>query len=123
MAPKKNVFVVDDSTITRLFIIDAIKDIENLEITQLVNGQELLNKLEELVPDLIILDSVMPVMDGLTALENIKQKQIKVPVIICTADIQSTTRNRANSLGATGFINKPIQKPLLFEEVKRILNQ
>lgn len=123
MAQNKKVFVVDDSTITRLFIIDAIKDIENLEITQLVNGEELLHKLNELVPDLIILDSVMPVMDGLTALEKIKERKINVPVIICTADIQSTTRNRANSLGASGFINKPIQKPILNEEVKRILNQ
>lgn len=123
METKKRVFVVDDSTITRLFIIDAIKDIENLEITQLMNGEQLLVKLEEFVPDLVILDSVMPVMDGLTALEKIREKNIQVPIIICTADIQSTTRARAISLGATDFINKPIQKPLIFEAVKKILNK
>lgn len=123
METKKRIFVVDDSTITRLFIIDAIKDIENLEITQLMNGEQLLVKLEEFVPDLVILDSVMPVMDGLTALEKIREKNIQVPIIICTADIQSTTRARAISLGATDFINKPIQKPLIFEAVKKILNK
>ena len=123
MAQKKTIFVVDDSTITRLFIIDAIKDIENIEIQQYMNGEQLLNRLNELIPDLIILDSVMPIMDGLTALEKINEKKIKVPIIICTADIQSTTKNRALSLGATEFINKPIQKPLMFEAVSKILTQ
>ena len=123
MAQKKTVFIVDDSTITRLFIIDALKDITDLEITQLVNGAQLLDKLNEMIPDLVLLDSVMPVMDGLTALEKIKERGIKVPVIICTADIQSTTRNKANALGAIGFINKPIQKLILHDEVLRILNQ
>ncbi len=123
MEKKRTIFVVDDSTITRLFIIDAIKEIENLEIVQLINGELLLAKLEETIPNLVILDSVMPVMDGLTALEKIRQKNIDVPIIICTADIQSTTKARAISLGATDFINKPIQKPLILEAVKKILNE
>jgi two-component system, chemotaxis family, chemotaxis protein CheY len=122
MAQKRIVFVVDDSTITRLFIIDAIKDINDIEIQQFVNGKELLDKLEEGIPDLIILDSVMPIVDGITALKVIKERKIKVPVIICTADIQSTTRDKALSLGATNFINKPIQKPILLEAVNSILN-
>ncbi len=122
MVTKKIVFVVDDSTVTRLFIIDAIKDIEGIEIQQFVNGLQLVEKLEEVTPDIIILDSVMPVMDGLTALEKIRNKGINVPVVICTADIQSTTRNRALNLGATDFINKPIQKPLILETVSKILN-
>ncbi|HOP03149.1 MAG TPA: response regulator [Tenuifilaceae bacterium] len=123
MGAKRSIYIVDDSTITRLFIIDAIKEIENLEITQLMNGEQLLVKLEELIPDLVILDSVMPIMDGLTALEKIREKKIQVPIIICTADIQSTTKAKAISLGATDFINKPIQKPIIFEVVKRILNE
>ena len=121
MAQKKTVFVVDDSTITRLFIVDAIKDIEGIEIQQFVNGEQLIEKLKELVPSLIILDSVMPVMDGLTALDKLRKMGIKVPVIMCTADIQSTTKNKALSLGASEFINKPIQKPIVFEVVSKIL--
>jgi CheY-like chemotaxis protein len=121
MAQKKIVFVVDDSTITRLFIVDAIKDIEGIEIQQFVNGEQLIEKLKELVPSLIILDSVMPVMDGLTALDKLRKMGIKVPVIMCTADIQSTTKNKALSLGASEFINKPIQKPIVFEVVSKIL--
>ena len=123
MEKKRTIFVVDDSTITRLFIIDAIKEIENLEIVQLINGELLLAKLEETIPNLVILDSVMPVMDGLTALEKIREKKIDVPIIICTADIQSTTKARAISLGATDFINKPIQKHLILEAVNKILNE
>jgi CheY-like chemotaxis protein len=121
MDPKKVVFVVDDSTITRLFIIDSIKDIEGIEIHQFVNGEQLINKLNETLPDLILLDSVMPIMDGFTALEKLRGQGIQVPVIICTADIQSTTKAKALSLGVSDFINKPIQKPLLLEAVKKIL--
>lgn len=121
MAQTKIVFVVDDSTITRLFIVDSIKDIKGIEIHQFVNGEQLIEKLKELVPSLIILDSVMPVMDGLTALDKLRKMGIKVPVIMCTADIQSTTKNKALSLGATEFINKPIQKTLVFDIVSKIL--
>jgi CheY-like chemotaxis protein len=121
MSIRRLVFVVDDSTITRLFIIDAIKDIEGIEIQQFVNGEHLINKLNEQIPDLILLDLVMPVMDGLTVLENLRGKGINIPVIICTADIQATTRTKALNLGATNFINKPIQKPVLLETVTKVL--
>ncbi len=114
---------MDDSTITRLFIIDAIKDIDSIEIHQFVNGEQLIDKLKQQLPSLIILDSVMPVMDGITALETLRKMGVSVPVIMCTADIQATTKSRAMATGASDFINKPIQKPILFEVVTKYLTK
>lgn len=118
--PKK-VYLADDSVVTRLFICNIIKEFQDIEIEEFSNGEDVLNKIKTDPPDLLILDSVMPKMDGLTVLSNLKEQNIKIPIIYCTADIQATTKEKALSLGITEFVNKPIQKEIIFEKVNNIL--
>lgn len=72
------------------------------------NGKEGLEKIVSEKPDVILMDVVMPDMDGIEALEEIKKMGTKTPVIIVSADIQETTRKKCLNLGAVDFINKPL---------------
>lgn len=117
----KKIYVADDSVVTRLFINNIIKEFEDVIIEEFSNGEEVLNKIEESLPDLLILDSVMPKMDGLAVLSKLNELKIKIPIIFCTADIQKTTKEKALDLGITDFVNKPILKETIFEKVNEIL--
>ncbi len=122
MSIAKKVYVVDDSVVTRMFISGIIREIPNVEITEFGNGEEVLEGINNEIPDLLILDSVMPKMDGLNVLRKLKELKIEMPIVFCTADIQSTTKEKAINLGITEFVNKPIQKESLLEKIKNILN-
>ena len=122
MSIAKKIYVVDDSVVTRMFISSIIRGIPNIEITEFGNGEEVLEGIKNEIPDLLILDSVMPKMDGLKVLQNLKKLKIEIPIVFCTADIQSTTKEKAINLGITEFVNKPIQKETLLEKVRNILN-
>ncbi len=122
MSIAKKVYVVDDSVVTRMFISGIIREIPNVEITEFGNGEEVLEGIKNEIPDLLILDSVMPKMDGLNVLRKLKELEIEMPIVFCTADIQSTTKEKAINLGITEFVNKPIQKESFLEKIKNILN-
>jgi CheY-like chemotaxis protein len=63
----------------------------------------------------VLLDLAMPQQDGFGVLEELRKRQSTVPVIVCTADIQSTTRERVEQLGAVRLISKPSSKDELLE--------
>ena len=117
----KIIYIADDSVVTRMFLSKIIKEIPNIEIKEFTNGEEVLTGIKNETPDLLILDSVMPKMDGLTVLQKIKELNIDIPIIYCTADIQLTTKEKAINLGITEFVNKPFQKEIIFEKVSNIL--
>lgn len=121
MSMSKKIYVADDSVVTRLFITNIIQEFPNVEIEEFANGEDVLNKIKDNPPDLLILDSVMPKMDGLKVLSNLNELGIKIPIIFCTADIQATTKEKAINLGITEFVNKPIQKETIYEKVNNIL--
>lgn len=102
------ILVTDDSSSTRSAVSEALRE-RGHEITEAANGSEALKALETDMPDGIILDLLMPEMDGVTALREIRRLGLQVPVIILTADIQDTTRDIVEGLGVRAFINKPIR--------------
>jgi len=63
----------------------------------------------------------MPIMDGLQTLEALKARNITVPIIMLTADIQEWLKARCLELGATMFLNKPIKQAKLQEALQQIL--
>jgi DNA-binding response OmpR family regulator len=81
---KRKILVVEDEEGLRLLYEEELKA-EGYEVLTAQNGKEAIQKLEEGKPDLIILDIVMPVMDGMEALGKIVGKERKIPVIINTS--------------------------------------
>lgn len=101
------VLTVEDSTLIRLIINNTIKDMKGIELVGTAeNGEIALEKIRELKPDIITLDLVMPVMNGIETLKKLREFS-DIPVIILSArsDMQKTIE--ALELGAQDFLTKP----------------
>ena len=85
------------------------------------NGSEAVEAAKRERPDLIIMDAMMPKMDGMTALRELKHDEATrlIPVIMLTANPHKFTREEAESLGATTFLTKPFSPTRLLTEVRR----
>ena len=118
----KKVLVVDDSMVSRSYFINILKAIPNLEFIQADDGNIALQKIESDKPDCMILDNLMSNKTGIEVLEELKDKGIKIPTILLTADIQKTTRAKCMELGAFAFLNKPVEKEELISAVNKALN-
>ncbi len=103
----RSVLIAEDSE----FISDILQDIfreKGFEIAGVVtSGEEVIRMYERLKPDLISMDILMPGMDGLTAMEKIREMDEKVPIIVISALLQNRLKARAKELGAVDFIEKP----------------
>lgn len=99
--------IIDDSLFQRR-TIRKILAVGGHDMQEATNGREGLNMLAEFAPDCVILDILMPDMDGLTFLKTLQKRGIKTPVIVLTADIQETTRRECLELGAASIIYKPV---------------
>lgn len=107
---KIRVIVVDDSALMRKIISDMINSEEDMEVVDVAkNGQELLNKISNNKPDVITLDVEMPIMDGMTALKELKRSYKSIPVIMLSSISQKGTQLTMECLesGAFDFIPKP----------------
>lgn len=107
---KVKVLVVDDSALMRKIISDMINSQDDMEVIDIArNGQDLLQKLQKHNVDVITLDVEMPVMDGITALRELKERGINIPVIMLSSVSQRGTTLTMECLeaGAFDFIPKP----------------
>lgn len=101
------VLTVEDSTLIRTIINNTVKTMEGIELVGTAeNGKVALLKIQELKPDVITLDMVMPVMDGIETLEKLR-KFSDIPVIVLSARNDKSTTFRALENGAQDFLTKP----------------
>ncbi|NTS77480.1 two-component system response regulator [Catenovulum sp. SM1970] len=118
---KKTILTVDDTPAN----IDVVKGIlSNDYIVQAaINGPMAIKIIEKRKPDLILLDVMMPEMDGYEVCEIVKSnpETKDIPVIFVTAKIQEEDETRGLSLGAVDYITKPISAAILKERVKNHL--
>lgn len=119
---KISVLVVDDSAINRLVIIEYLK-VKDIDIIEAEDGEQALQKIESEKPDIILLDLIMPVMDGFEVLEILKKQENKIPIIVITAYLKGNTFQRCKELGAKAFINKPIKVQELYKLLSEIIDQ
>ncbi len=87
-----------------------------------ISGREALRKIEEHQPRLILLDLLMPDIDGFQVLKVLKSKHNTIPVVVVTADVQDTTRDECLNLGVAQVLNKPVDEHKLLEVIDGILN-
>jgi two-component system, chemotaxis family, chemotaxis protein CheY len=118
----KKILVVDDSPFARKVILSAMPKDRDYEFVVAANGQEGVDKYVETHPDVTFMDITMPVMDGLQALENIKKLDKNALVIMCTADIQPKSIEKAKGLGALLVLGKPPSKEAVEEALSKAAN-
>jgi CheY-like chemotaxis protein len=120
MAETKTLLVVEDDSITRE-AVGAVLRREGYNVISAANGEEALDHLRSgLRLDLILLDMLMPVLDGWHFLQEIRaQGAPPIPIIVVTATI--LTRQWAEDHGCRGFVRKPIESDSLLAEIRRCL--
>ena len=103
-----SILIVDDSRVSRMLSRQFILSMHpNWLIDEAGSGEEAVMKLDTFTPDLILLDINMPGMGGLAAIEKLREKCPSVRISLLTANVQDTTRIKAQALGV-GFAEKPI---------------
>ena len=103
---RKKVLVVDDEDDVRLFLADFLSE-RNFQVVTASNGLEALEKVKADSFDLVLLDVLMPEMDGLECLEQIKKISAKTVVMMITAMKDEVRMKKAEKLGAAKYIIKP----------------
>lgn len=115
------IMIVDDSRTMRRMLSGTLKE-QGFEIAgDAANGEEALKLLETVTPDLITLDITMPIMDGLTALEKIKEKYPEQKVLMVSAAGQKDKVLSALKMGAVDFIQKPFEPDVVINTVRKFL--
>jgi two-component system OmpR family response regulator len=97
---------------------------EGFELVPCASGQEAMDKAMTLTPDLILLDVMMPGMDGPTTLKKLRQLPhlATTPVIFMTAKVQPAEVAEYKVLGALGVISKPFDPMTLADEIRKLLD-
>ena len=120
---RPTVLVVDDDEFQSK-IVAHILEAENYNLLFAVNGFEALGLLRRTRPDLILMDVMMPDMDGVEATRRLKAvpQFTGIPVIMLTGKSEKNVVTESLKAGATGFLVKPIDRDTLITKVKQALN-
>jgi len=116
----ETLLIVDDEAHQRILYKEELSD-EGYQIMLARNGKEALEKVAEEIPDLIVLDIRMPVMDGLEALGKIIGKERNIPVIIHSA--YSSYKDDFMSWAADDFVVKSSDLTELKRKIRELLNK
>ena len=118
---KKKVLIVDDQKSIRK-IVNVILRQMNYEVFEAQDGAEGIEKAKEIIPDLILMDIMMPKIDGIEATLKIKNKSETkdIPVIMLTSIIDSKAVLKSYDYGADHYLNKPFTKEQLEKAVRVI---
>ncbi|MGK7876837.1 MAG: response regulator transcription factor [Xenococcaceae cyanobacterium] len=116
------VLVVEDSVAQRQMILDLLKD-SGLKVEEARDGIEALEQIQKFSPDLVVLDIVMPRMNGYEVCRRLKAdpKTKNVPVVMCSSKGEEFDRYWGMKQGADAYIAKPFQTIELIGTVKQLL--
>ena len=119
----KTVLVVDDEAHIRRLIEFTLKK-GKFNVLAAVNGREAIEMATEHLPDIIIMDVVMPEVDGVEALEKLKrdERTASIPVILLTGIGQSTKPKEVEKQGTATYLAKPFSPNRLLREVDSLLS-
>ncbi len=117
---KKRILIAEDEDSLRLLYEEELKA-EGYEVLTARNGREAIQQLEKTRPDLILLDIVMPVMDGMEALGRILRKDRKIPVILNTS--YSAYRQDFMSWAADAYVTKSSDLTELKAKIRELLDK
>jgi DNA-binding response OmpR family regulator len=116
------VLITDDDNALRSLLVMALKA-EGYEIEEAINGEECLVKYARLQPDLVLLDAVMPEMDGFSCCQHIRAlpECPQIPILMITFLDDRESIDQAFQAGATDYITKPIHWSVLRQRVRYLL--
>ncbi len=123
VAGATRVLIVDDDRSTRLALGAALER-NGFVVTQACDGSEVAGEVARMRPDVILMDALMPVMDGFTACALLQESPEgrEIPVLMITALEDSASIERAFAVGASDYIPKPIHLAVVNQRVRRLVS-
>jgi PAS domain S-box-containing protein len=121
--PRKTVLVVDDVAVNRAVAVDMLGQL-GFDMVEADNGLEALEKAKALRPALILMDVVMPGMDGLEATRRLREMPEfgDLPIIAVSAGASGSDAAKSLAAGANAFLSKPIDFSVLLSQIAALLN-
>ncbi|MBH8554835.1 response regulator [Nostocaceae cyanobacterium CENA357] len=119
---KKKILIVDDKWENRSVLTNLLEEI-GFEMAEAADGQEGWEKAIQLLPDLIITDLTMPVMDGFELTRRLRQypKFQNLPIIVSSASVFESDQHKSIGIGADDFLPKPVQVDDLLQKLQKYL--
>jgi CheY-like chemotaxis protein len=116
------VLVVDDTANVRA-LIQVNLELEGIEVHLAADGQEALDRVDGVEPDLITMDVMMPRLDGLAAAARLKagERTARIPIVMVTARAQAADREAGQAAGVDAYLTKPFDPAELVATVLRLL--
>ncbi|MCP4350209.1 MAG: response regulator [Desulfobacterales bacterium] len=117
---RRKILIADDTEENRLMLSDLLEPL-GFDITLAANGKESIEQAEAVQPDLILMDLMMPVMNGFEAVKTIREipGNRDVPVIAISANVFETDREKSRTAGCQEFLPKPVEPGRLFAMMKK----
>src|ERR1035437_6424399 len=121
-APGNRIMVVEDDTTTRR-LIEFLLENDGFKVYGFDNGQKALDQVAEVKPDLVVLDLMMPEMDGFQLGRELRARKEfnKVPILVLTAKDAKVDKYEAFKIGADGFMTKPFDSLELLYSIRAFL--
>jgi DNA-binding response OmpR family regulator len=118
----KRILIVDDDELVLMAMRELLKS-QNYEVLTCSRGSEALNKLDQEIVDLLILDIVMPEMDGFELCKKIREKEKgrATPILFLSAKNQEEDQKRGLEVGANLFLSKPINPQRLLALIADVI--
>jgi DNA-binding response OmpR family regulator len=122
MPAKKTTILTADDDPQLLRLVTRNLQLEGYEVLPVSDGQQALEQIEQKLPDLVLLDVMMPRMDGFTVCHKVREFS-SVPIIIVTARGQDQDKVRGLDLGADDYLTKPFSVDELLARVRAVLRR
>lgn len=113
------VLLTDDSAFMRTIIKNSLQEFGDIEFFEAENGDVAVELYREHKPDIVFLDIIMPVKNGIMAMEEIREMNPDAKIVVVTSVGQEEMINKAKELNVNGFIAKPFQP----QQIKDIYTQ
>lgn len=118
------ILAIDDDT-TTLQLLEFLLTKHNYKVTVCSSGADGIKKAAEIIPDLILLDVMMPLMDGIDVCKNLRsaEKTAKIPILFLSALGQDIEVMRGLMAGSDGYIVKPFEPDNLLEQIDKLIKK
>jgi two-component system, chemotaxis family, chemotaxis protein CheY len=114
--------VVDDSAFMRFHLKRLIGSLENITANEATNGTEAIAKYQQLQPDFVLMDIVMPGLEGVETVKQICDANPGARIIMISSVDHTDKVEEAFAAGAKGFISKPVTVDMLRMTIERVIN-
>lgn len=121
---QRTVLLVEDNEDNRI-VYATILDYRGFRVYEASNGEEGIRLARETLPDAILMDISIPIIDGWTATEMLKKdpETAHIPIIALTAHALASDREKAFAIGCAGYLSKPCEPRTVVAEVERVIGE